>query len=455
MIEEIHTKSCFMAHMGVWCIDELKGTQLHGMIVNGVIEIKAEQGGITTGELLTKQLSNGILIVPISEITMRRETKFGGTSTIRVKKVLMDAKRDDSVKAIILLINSPGGHTDGLDELAQIIKEVNAVKPIFTHSDGSITSAAYWLGSQTTRIAASRMTHVGSLGTLLVILDRFEQFKKEGVGVHVFKTGKFKDMGTPGTKLTKDQQNFLQNMVNETTEFFKQAVMEGRGFSREKVDSLFDGSFVFAQKAKELGLIDVVQSFEETVAEVESLIANGDSDTSNTDHVPDIDEDKISIEESESEVDAVAKDKGFDTMETEIKQNNSSKKENEKMEEIKSVADLRANYPQFCASIGESAVKDVTASIQESAVKAEQSRVTDWLAFTDVDSKAVKEGIEGGKNISISEATTFAVNRKDVDFKAALGKENPADVDLEPTKNAKEIEAAEVADMVTQAEKFK
>ncbi len=454
MTEPIHTNACFLAHMGVWCMDELKGTQLYNMIMNGTIQVKADQGGISTGELLTKQ-ENGILIVPISGMTMRKDTKFGGTSTARLKKVLQDAKNDDSVKGILLLITSPGGHTDGLDELAQVIKEVNAVKPIFTHSDGSMTSAAYWLGSQATKIAASRMAIIGSLGTLLVINDFSEHFKKQGVKVWVFNTGKFKGIGTPGTALTKEQQVFFQNFVDEINGFFKQAVMEARGFDQKKVDSLFDGSFVFAEKAKELGLIDVVQSFEETVAELEAFISNGGSDTSNSDHDPDIDEDKIIIEESESEVDAVAKAKGFDTIEAEIKQSNSSKKENENMSEpIKSIAEMKSQYSNFVSAIEETAVKDATAAIQENAVAAERSRVKNWLDFNDVNPKAVKEGIEGGKDISISEATTFAVNRKDVDFKNALADESPADVDLAPTKNAKELADDEAASDVAAAEKY-
>lgn len=266
-----HNVKCFMRHMGFYCMEPLFFEQLKAFIMSETVVIEANQGGISTGELDTVQTPSGTLIVPIVGMTMKNASSFGGTSTSLAKKIIRAAKNDDEVKSALIHIDSPGGHVDGIDELAQEVRAFGQVKPIFAHADGTMASAAYWIGSAAQKVTASRMSTIGSLGTMLTAHDFSEQFEKEGIKTMVFSTGKYKGMGEPGSKLTKDQQEFLQRRVNEINNFFMKSVMESRGFDKEKTESLFDGSFELAKKAKSLGLIDEIQSFEATLAELEAL----------------------------------------------------------------------------------------------------------------------------------------------------------------------------------------
>ena len=268
-----HNTKCFMSHLGEYMIEIGHFNQIANMVLSNTVVVEANQGGIPVGELETHQTEAGTLIIPISGMLMRNASSMGGTSTTMVKKTLRNAMSDESVKAVLLHIDSPGGHVNGTDDVAQAVKAFGAHKPIFSHVDGNMASAAYWIGSGVHSVSASRMSSIGSLGTVLTVQDFSKKFEKEGITTHVISTGKFKGMGEPGSEITKDQLKFLQNRVNALNEFFMSAVQESRGMDSETVADLFDGSFMLAGEAISKGLIDEVKSFEQALADIEAMIA--------------------------------------------------------------------------------------------------------------------------------------------------------------------------------------
>ena len=464
-MEEIHTKACFLSHMGEWMMKEDTFTAMSSLIITGEMKVPVREdiggplpeesnnlGGRSTGEENTVQLDNGILIVPISGMTMLKESKFGGTSTIRLKKIMNLAASDPEVKGAMLKIDSPGGHVEGNHAAAAALNAFGLVKPLFTHSENTMASAAIWLGLQASRVSASPMATVGSLGTVMTIFDFSKQFKADGVKAHVISTGKFKGMGSIGSEVTREHLAFLEARVEELNRFFKDAVMESRGFTQAKVNKLFDGSFGLAQKALDDGLIDEVETFEEALVALDEFIKGGEF---NRLHRP---SDHNGRKKSAAKIEAVVDDQDFATMDTDIKQNNPTVvKESRNMEEIKSVADMKQKFPQFCNEIAETASKEGNKIAVDEAMEAETNRVSDWLAYSDVDPIAVKAGIESKKSIGIPEATDLAIKRKDPAFKAALVDENPDDV-VTPEANelddAASDDKAAVNKIIADAEKF-
>jgi signal peptide peptidase SppA len=271
MDKSTHNLKCFMSHLGVYAVEPVAFQQLKSLVMSGNLVIEANQGGVPVGELETVQTKAGTLVIPISGMTMRNASSLGGTSTSMVRKVIRAAVNDKDVKAILLHIDSPGGHVDGTDALAQEVVKAAAVMPVHAHVDGNMASAAYWIGSGATKISASRMSTIGSLGTMLTVHDFSEKFRKDGIKTMTFATGKYKGLGEPGSEITKDQQAFLQRRVDEINAFFIDAVATGRGMDKETTEALFDGGFELAGKALKNGLIDAVQSFEESLAEIEAL----------------------------------------------------------------------------------------------------------------------------------------------------------------------------------------
>lgn len=279
----IHNKACFLSHMGDWMMKDDIFTKTSSLIIAGnfkvpdkePVEDSAQLHGRSTGEERAQLLPSGILIVPISGMTMPKASKWGGTSTIRLKQIFREAALDPEVKGIMMKINSPGGLVEGNHITAQVINKFGKTKPLFTHTEELMASAGIWLGLQASRVSASPMATVGSLGTVGIVHDVSKRFEKAGVKTIVLSTGKFKGMGAEGAEMTQEQIDFMQARVDEKNEFFKTAVMESRGFDKNKVNELFDGSFGLAQRALDNGLIDKVESFEDAIAALESKIKEG------------------------------------------------------------------------------------------------------------------------------------------------------------------------------------
>jgi len=269
-------------------------------------------------------------------------------------------------------------------------------------------------------------------------VDFSKKFEKEGLQTFVFSTGKFKGMGMMGSELTDDQKAFLQNRVENLNTFFEQAVMEARGFSQEKIDELFDGSFGLAQEALSKGLIDEIESFDDALAKLEQRINESSEVSQNT-------FEKAQNTNSTKNNNSIVEDQDDGaTMDEQIKQNS---KEIEEMENPTNVSEMQTAYPTLCAELEKTAV--------ENALEKEQSRVSDWVSFSDVDAGAVKDGIDSGKAISIVQATALQAKRSDPAFKAALEDESPEVVET-PSEEASEAtdEAKEVASIIANAEKY-
>lgn len=282
-----HTMRCFNDHMGHWMMDEGRFWQLHKLIMDENIVFEAEEVGAAVPEKksqeeldreLTPITGGGVMIIPIEGAIMRGQSSFGGTSSVQVRRILRNARRDPKVKAIMLKVDSPGGTVAGTDELADEIKATNQVVPIHTHVDGLMASAAFWTASQVNRITATRTSEIGSLGTVAVVHDSSEMAKNQGVKVHVVSTGSHKGAFTPGSEVTEEQLADLQSIVDKLNVFFMEAVMESRGFSAKEAKNLFDGRVHVAQDAIKNGLIDGISIFEDAVRALENEVFTDDSD---------------------------------------------------------------------------------------------------------------------------------------------------------------------------------
>lgn len=285
MIVNKHNLRCFQDHFGPWMMDATRFQQLYNLVMTENItidfknqEIKAdehdpeedeerERNNLFNRTTLTR---GGIRIVSIEGTMMRGESSFGGTSTVIARKILRAAMDDPNTLGTLLLEDTPGGTVAGTDEFASDIRAHGVLKPIRTHVNGLMASAGFWVGSQTSFITASRTSQIGSLGTVAVVHDMSEAAAKQGIKVHVVSTGDFKGAFTPGSEVTKAHLADLQSLVNELNEFFKEAVMDGRGLSSKEVNKLFDGRVHLAETALKLGLIDAVMPLEEAVRTFEN-----------------------------------------------------------------------------------------------------------------------------------------------------------------------------------------
>ena len=272
-------QACAAQHFGLWLIEPLWFNGAVAAIKAGTFQPKAARAMPSAGEDGGRPLvdSTGIAHIQIAGQMVKGGSSFSGTSTIDTRRNIRTAVASKKVKGILMHIDSPGGTVAGTAALADDVQAANQVKPVYTHFEDLGASAAYWVGAQARQVSAERTSLIGSIGTLAYIVDTSGEFEQMGWTAHVISTGKFKGVFSDGTEITKDQLAYAQQLVDASNDHFLHAVSEGRRMPMADVQKLADGRLHDADKAKALGLIDVVQSVDDTVVQLRELIKSTDS----------------------------------------------------------------------------------------------------------------------------------------------------------------------------------
>ncbi|MDL2261708.1 signal peptide peptidase SppA [Methanimicrococcus sp. OttesenSCG-928-J09] len=167
------------------------------------------------------------------------------------------AADNNSVKAIVLRIDSPGGTGSCSQEINMEIQRARDMgKPVVTSMGDMAASAAYYVASQTDYIYASPGTFTGSIGVIGRHVDNSQVYEDNGINVTVFKSGEMKDMGADYRELTAEEKRYWQHIIDTSFNTFVNDVAKGRGMSREEVLELADGRVYIGEDAKKNGLID-------------------------------------------------------------------------------------------------------------------------------------------------------------------------------------------------------
>lgn len=257
---------CAAQHFGPWMIEPEWFAEAVGHVKAGTFV--AAQSGPDEGSDLYQTGTGGVARIGITGQMTKGESSFGGASTVRTRQAIRRAVQDDGVRAILLHIDSPGGTVAGTADLAADVRAANEEKPVYTYFDDLGCSAAYWVGSQARHIAAGPTALVGSIGTVAVVEDSSGAMDRAGIKVHVVSTGKHKGAFADGAPITDEQLEALQVEVDDLNDHFLAGVAEGRHMTIEQVQGVADGRVHIASKAKDLGLIDAVQSLDQTLQDI-------------------------------------------------------------------------------------------------------------------------------------------------------------------------------------------
>jgi ClpP class serine protease len=133
---------------------------------------------------------------------------------------------------IVFDINSDGGTTEGVEELADKIRSLGI--ETIAYSSGSMNSAAYWIASASDRVLASGSASVGSIGVYMCFMDQSAAAAAAGIKPVVISSGPLKAMGIPGTSLTEPQAAYLQAEVDAIATDFKAAIKLKRSLVNEE-----------------------------------------------------------------------------------------------------------------------------------------------------------------------------------------------------------------------------
>jgi protease-4 len=176
---------------------------------------------------------------------------------------IKDYAKDNSIKAIILRIDSPGGAVGPSQEIYAEVKKAAAKKKIIVSMGSVAASGGYYIASAATRILANPGTLTGSIGVIMEIPNVEGLMTKIGIKTEVIKSGKNKDIGSTFRSMTKEERELLQGVMDNVHEQFIKAVAEGRKMKVEDVRQIADGRIFTGEQAKANGLVDELGTLED------------------------------------------------------------------------------------------------------------------------------------------------------------------------------------------------
>lgn len=179
-------------------------------------------------------------------------------------------KDNDTVKGIILRVNSPGGgvveSAEIHNKLMQIKKETK--KPIYVSMGSQAASGGYYISTPADKIFASPETMTGSLGVIMQSYNFEGLAEKYGIDMVTIKSGKYKDLMNPFREVTEDEKDILQSMVTSSYDQFVKVIAEGRSMPEDEVRKIADGRIYDGRQAKEINLIDELGYLEDVIADM-------------------------------------------------------------------------------------------------------------------------------------------------------------------------------------------
>ena len=197
---------------------------------------------------------------------------FGMTGYPEIRSALLDAASDPAVSSILLDIDSGGGAVSGVADTANLIRMVNDnVKPVTTFTDGTMASAAYWLGSSAGNVLAGRTALVGSIGVISTHMERSAQLKADGIGVTVVRAGKYKALANSVEPLSAEGKAQIQQAVDASYTVFVEHVAEMRNTTYAVADQgMAQGQEFIGEAALKAGLVDSITTFDAVISDIKA-----------------------------------------------------------------------------------------------------------------------------------------------------------------------------------------
>ena len=258
----------FIASMGISLASTLAFTDFSGAVEElfvsetGFMEEVVEEG--SSSDVIAVLDVEGVIEDTGSSTSLLDSVTYNHQSFL--DKLEMVAE-DDSIKGLVLRVNSPGG---GVVESAEIYDKIQDIKkmkkPVYVSMGSMAASGGYYIAAPADKIFATPETMTGSLGVIMQSINYEKLAKKYGVETVTIKSGEYKDIMSPTREMTKEERVILQNMIDNSYNQFVNIIADGRGMSKEEVRKIADGRVYDGRQAKENHLIDEFGYEEDVIA---------------------------------------------------------------------------------------------------------------------------------------------------------------------------------------------
>jgi protease IV len=204
-----------------------------------------------------------------------------------IEDQLKMAARDQTVRAVVLKVNSPGGEVLASDDISRALHNFQVAhgKPVVAVMGGLAASGGYYVSAPCQWIVANELTLTGSIGVILNSFNYRGLLDKVGIYPQVFKSGRFKDMLSGAKKpeeIEPEERQMIQDLIDQTHAKFVQVVQDGRAWSQKANEGqgrtlvsewkdYADGRVLTGRQAFDLGFVDELGNFETAVARARKM----------------------------------------------------------------------------------------------------------------------------------------------------------------------------------------
>jgi protease-4 len=208
-------------------------------------------------------------------------TSKEGVGLVEVKGMILDSRetirqlryflKQDSVRVVVLRVDSPGGIVAPSQEIYSEVKKFAARKKIIVSMGSLAASGGYYISAPATMIYANPGSITASIGVILKLSNIESLMDKIGIKSYTLKTGKYKDSGSPVRQFSAEDRAMLQSVIDNTHQQFVRAVAEGRKLPLEDVRKIADGRILSGEQAKEHRLVDRLGTLQDAIEEAGKL----------------------------------------------------------------------------------------------------------------------------------------------------------------------------------------
>lgn len=180
-----------------------------------------------------------------------------GIDSERVIRDLQKLRNDESVKAVVLRVNSPGGSAYGAEQIWREVSLLKAEKPVIVSMGDYAASGGYYISCAADWIVAEPTTLTGSIGIFGMVPEASELINNK-LGVHIdgVKTNRLADMGQIDRPMNEEEKALIQQSVNSGYELFTKRCADGRNMPIDRLKEIAEGRVWSGSMAKELKLVD-------------------------------------------------------------------------------------------------------------------------------------------------------------------------------------------------------
>ncbi len=246
-------------------LDELK-TRLGAKTYDDINYVSLGKYNNVVPKIESKISKNQIAVIYANgEITSgKSENDKMGSETI--SDAIRTARLDDNIKAIVLRVNSPGGSALASDVMWREVVLAKKAKPVVVSMGDVAASGGYYISCAANKIVADEKTITGSIGVFGVVPNAQGLFNhKLGITFDYAKTNKHADIMSIFKPLSAEEKDIIQIGVETIYNDFITKVAEGRGMTKEQVDSIGQGRVWLAIDAKKIGLVDEIGGIEKAI----------------------------------------------------------------------------------------------------------------------------------------------------------------------------------------------